>query len=412
MSCRLFFPLSAIVVLLMPISLMTGCSQAPAHPTFAQDLALLSRHQSPIVLEDGPRKVMVLAELQGRVMVSTARGDQGDSHGWINRDYLAQAERVSSAAVGGADRLSFGPETGPYSLFFEPGVEQTGDNVRFQPAISTQPYQLLHRTDTEAVFSQQVQLENYQGQVIELDVKRSIHLLDANHIENALKVELPQGLDYVGFKAQTEITNTGRAMRDETGLISLWHLGAFETSPHNTVVIPTRGQPTGVTPYFNDTRASHTKVVDGTVYYRADAQYMNKIGLPPEHTVPLMGAWDPALERLTLIVFSFDPAARRYVNSTWLPGKHSAQHAPYKGDVTNVFNDGLMDDGERFGPFYELESSSPALQLARGESAHHQQTTLHFQGDRQALSKLAKATLGVSLDTIERPFAQAADTTD
>lgn len=412
MSCRLFYPLSAIVVLLMPISLMTGCSQAPERPTFGQDLALLSRHHAPIVLADGPRKVIVLAELQGRAMVSTSRGDQGKSHGWINRNDLAQAERRPGAAIGGADRLSFGPETGPYSLFFEPGVKQTGENVRFQPAISTQPYQLSHRTDTEAVFSQQIQLENYQGQQLELEVKRRISLLDTKHIEKALNTQLPPGLDYVGFEAQTQITNTGHTMREETGLISLWHLGAFETSPHNTVVIPTRGQPTGVTPYFNETRASHTRVKDGVVYYRADAQYMNKIGLPPEHTVPLMGAWDPALERLTLIVFSFDPAARRYVNSTWLPGKHSAQQAPYKGDVTNVFNDGLMDDGERFGPFYELESSSPALQIARGESAHHQQTTLHFQGDRQALSKLAKATLGVSLDTIERPFAQAADTTD
>jgi len=56
------------------------------------------------------------------------------------------------------------------------------------------------------------------------------------------------------------------------------------------------------------------------------------------------------------------------------------------------------------GPFYELESSSPALSLEPGESYTHLQRTYHFKGDLSSLDKIAIEVLRVSLKEIEDAF--------
>jgi hypothetical protein len=61
------------------------------------------------------------------------------------------------------------------------------------------------------------------------------------------------------------------------------------------------------------------------------------------------------------------------VNSHW-----EQWDKPYRGDVINVFNDGVTETGGPFGPFYELETSSSARQLRAGESMVHFQATYHF----------------------------------
>jgi hypothetical protein len=56
------------------------------------------------------------------------------------------------------------------------------------------------------------------------------------------------------------------------------------------------------------------------------------------------------------------------------------------------------------GPFYELESSSPALSLAVGESYRHIQRLYHFKGDKDALNSIALKVLKVTVDEVERVF--------
>ena len=49
--------------------------------------------------------------------------------------------------------------------------------------------------------------------------------------------------------------------------------------------------------------------------------------------------------------------------------------------MINSYNDGPTEDGGKpLGPFYELETSSPALSLNAGESGTHIQRTFHFEG--------------------------------
>ena len=86
-----------------------------------------------------------------------------------------------------------------------------------------------------------------------------------------------------------------------------------------------------------------------------------------------------------------------YVNSKW-----EIQKEPYKGDVINSYNDGPLADGTQMGPFYEIESSSRALQLKKGETGEYKQVTCHFQGDYTALQQLAKQLLGVDLNELKK----------
>jgi hypothetical protein len=53
------------------------------------------------------------------------------------------------------------------------------------------------------------------------------------------------------------------------------------------------------------------------------------------------------------------------------------------------------------GPFFELESSSPAAALAPGKSLSHVHRTIHLSGPEPALDGVARATLGVSIAEIK-----------
>jgi hypothetical protein len=80
------------------------------------------------------------------------------------------------------------------------------------------------------------------------------------------------------------------------------------------------------------------------------------------------------------------------------------QKEPFKGDVLNSYNDGPLADGSQMGPFYELESSSPAAQLKSGESLRHLHQTYHFQGDETTLNEIVIKIFGVSLEIIINAF--------
>jgi hypothetical protein len=78
------------------------------------------------------------------------------------------------------------------------------------------------------------------------------------------------------------------------------------------------------------------------------------------------------------------------------------QDQPYAGDTVNAYNDGPPSPGaEPLGPFYELETSSPALSLKPGETGEHVQETFHFEGSTAELDSISRRLLGLSVDQIE-----------
>jgi len=88
-----------------------------------------------------------------------------------------------------------------------------------------------------------------------------------------------------------------------------------------------------------------------------------------------------------------------YVNSKW-----ETQKEPFRGDAVNAYNDGPLTSGGQLGPFYELESSSPAKELKPCETQTHRCITLHLEGDEAALNEVAMKMLGVSLMEISGAF--------
>jgi hypothetical protein len=93
--------------------------------------------------------------------------------------------------------------------------------------------------------------------------------------------------------------------------------------------------------------------------------------------------------------------ADEYVNSMW-----EVQREPFKGDVINSYNDGPPAPGKPpLGPFYELETSSPALSLSPNEQHTHVHRTFHLMGPEGDLDRIARATLGAGLDEIRNAFA-------
>ena len=88
------------------------------------------------------------------------------------------------------------------------------------------------------------------------------------------------------------------------------------------------------------------------------------------------------------------------MNSMW-----EIQKEPFQGDVVNSYNDGPPAPGQPpLGPFYELETSSPALALAPGARHTHVHRTFHFVGSEAELDRLARATLNIGLADLSNTF--------
>ena len=137
------------------------------------------------------------------------------------------------------------------------------------------------------------------------------------------------------------------------------------------------------------------------MFYKADAEYMNKTGIPPENTQPLMLSYDPSRQLVTLVTFNIDNSRQAtYVNSTWVGDK-----GDYDGEIINIFNDGPDDFGNYFGPFYELESSSAAWPLQPNQSQQHWQRTYHFKGNSAQLDKITTAIVGLTAAQIQHTFS-------
>jgi hypothetical protein len=201
------------------------------------------------------------------------------------------------------------------------------------------------------------------------------------------------------------LTNVGNAdWSKQTGLLSIWLLGMYKHGPKTTVVIPFKvGEEAKLGPvvnddYFGKVPPARLRVANGAIFFSADGRYRSKIGLSPRRSTPLCGSYDAARGVLTILKYN-QPGEEvtDYVNSKW-----ELQEQPYAGDVINAYNDGPAEPGAQpLGPFYELETSSPALPLKRGQTGEHIQTTFHFEGDAENLDPLARTLLGVSLAQIE-----------
>jgi hypothetical protein len=176
----------------------------------------------------------------------------------------------------------------------------------------------------------------------------------------------------------------------------------YNPSPATTIVVPILAGSeaalgTKVTSdYFGQVPADRLKATESAIFFSGDGQYRSKIGVSPRRSKAILGSYDAQNHVLTIVQFTQPKDAVDYVNSLW-----KLQDKPFGGDALNSYNDGPPSPGAKpLGPFYELESSSPAAALKPGKSLSHVHRTIHLQGDPAALDPVAKAVLGVSLQEI------------
>jgi hypothetical protein len=400
-------------VLILAMAFAAGCGKAvreePKGVLFKDDIAFLKQHTQVVVLSssDGRALVAVNPDLQGRVMTSTSAGDEGLSFGWINRELLASKQNnVHMNAFGGEDRFWLGPEGGQFSIFFKKGDPFDLDHWFTPPPINEGAYDIAAQERERIRFRKAIHLVNYSGTPFDLELDREVRLLSTEAVRG-LGIPLPDGITGVAYQSDNRITNTGAlAWTKDTGLLSVWILGMFNPSPETTIVIPfQRGPEEALGPFANDAYfgkvpADRLIIKDGVLFFRGDGRYRSKIGLSPKRALSFAGSYDAAHRVLTLVHLTIPAGANDYVNSMW-----EIQKEPFAGDVVNSYNDGPASPGGKpLGPFYELESSSPAAALQPGESLSHVHTTLHLLGDEPALDRIARAVLGAGIGDIKAAF--------
>jgi hypothetical protein len=312
-------------------------------------------------------------------------------------------------AYGGEERFWMGPEGGQFSIFFAEGAEFNLDDWQTPAVIDTEPFEIVSRTNTTATFRRLARLTNYSGAIFDVQINRSVKLLPAESHASALGVDIPKTTMAVAFQTDNSITNKGaKAWTKKTGLLSIWILGMFNPSDETTVVVPFEpGPDSELGPkvndeYFGKVPADRLVVRDDVLFFSGDGQYRSKIGLSPKRAKPILGSYDAAGKILTIVQYTRPEGATDYVNSMW-----ELQDKPFAGDVVNSYNDGPPEPGAKpLGPFYELETSSPAAALKPGETLSHMHRTFHLQGPEKDLDAVARATLGVSLDEIKSAMAK------
>jgi len=388
---------------------LAGCGSQ----TYLNDVNFLKRHTEVVVIapdRTAYAQIAVCPQLQGRVMTSTASGPGGISYGWINRDLIASGEkRPHINAYGGEDRFWLGPEGGQFSLFFAKGDSQNLTNWQTPAAIDSEPFDVARKGVESVLLRKKMTLVNASGASFELEVQREIRALSTGDPGTKLGIAPSSYIRWVGYESRNKITNIGdREWKRDSGLVSAWILGMFSPSPATTVVVPykigpdEKYGPVVNDAYFGKVPADRLKVAPGVIYFKGDGLQRGKIGVSPRRSLGVLGSYDADNETLTIIQFRQPKGAVEYVNSMW-----ELQKEPYSGDALNSYNDGPASPGAApLGPFYELESSSPAIALKPSLSYTHIHTTFHFQGPLEELDAIATRVLGVGLADITAAFGK------
>lgn len=388
----------------IPVLAMLSCSQKEndREGTYQHDVAFLKKHNRTVVeLSSGKARVLISGDYQGRVMTSSSNGEEGTGYGWINYDLIASGKKLKQFnPVGGEERFWLGPEGGQYSLYFAPGDSFLIKNWQVPALLDTTSFNLESHSTSSATFTKSASLTNYSGGVFDLNITRTLSLIDQQQL-STLGVSITNNISWVAYQSENIIENSGdNTWTKESGLLSVWLLGMFTPSSATTVIIPFKPIPQAqefiTSNYFGEIPADRLTIQDSTLFFICDGKHRSKIGLAPDIAKPIAASFDFEKNILTLVIFNVQPEAS-YVNSTW-----TIQSNPFQGDVVNAYNDGPLADGSQLGPFYELESSSPALALNPGQAETYKQITLHAQGDFDALNHVAQKTLGIDLRQLKK----------
>ena len=353
-----------------------------------------------LIGNDSNVRVLVIPAYQGRVMTSTAEGLNGNSFGWINYKFIS-SKKVEPAfnPAGGEERFWIGPEGGPFSFYFDKDKEQNFKNWRVPSLIDTKPFELIEKNKDNVKFEKKAVLNNASGASFEMLIERTVSILSKTDVADLLNLSIDSSLKMVAFRTENSLKNIGQtAWTELTGMPSIWMLCMFNSTPTTTVFIPYQHDAVGKVvkdDYFGKVPADRLKQDDKMIYFKVDGKMRSKIGISQSRAKKMVGSYDTEKNILTLLLFNLPTEKKNYVNSQW-----GNQNDPFTGDVINSYNDGPLEDGSIMGPFYEIETSSPAARLQPNESIKHIQCMIHLQGDKAALDEIVQQLFGMKLETI------------
>ena len=375
--------------------------------TFGYDLNFLKQYDSIIVLksDNDNAQIIVSPKYQAKVFTSTANGNDGFSFGWVNYKAFNGPLDTHMNAYGGENRLWLGPEGGRFSLFFKPGDSMVFNNWKTPAPFDTEAWNVTAQTSNSVTMQKDMQLTNYRGTPLQLSVTRTINILDKNEININTGLRVDANVKVVGYQTTNTLANTGKdAWTEATGMPCIWILDMMKNTPATVIVVPYKNganedfRNVATTDYFGQIPPDRLKYDDNKLLFKADGKSRGKLGIKPKYAKPVIGSYDPQNNVLTIAVFEPDASAK-YLNQEWNTTKPT-----FSGDAVNAYNDGPLADGSQMGPFYEIESVSPAAFLKPDQSIVHKQSVYHFTGDEKALDAISQKILGVSLNEITSAF--------
>ncbi|MCH2199829.1 MAG: hypothetical protein MK081_13705 [Flavobacteriales bacterium] len=357
---------------------------------YRDEIESLKVHCEIIELHRDGSYIAVSPFLQGRVLTSAIK-ENSSGFGWINHELIKAGKwQAHINAYGGEDRFWIGPEAGQFALFFAPGAPFEFEHWQTPACVDSEAFELVERFEDRLQLRKDCQFKNYQGQAFDIRIEREIVLHDQREIQEKLGLEALNHLECIAFSSFNHIINrSSESWSKENGLLNIWILGQFKTSPSCWAVVPKETGSQINTNYFEADLSK--RLVDRGDYalFSLDGTMKAKIGLAPKYDRNILASYDSLAQCLTLTVYDTDKSAS-FLCSEW---KH--QEAPYEGDVLNVYNDGPNPDGSVLGPYYELETSSSSRELKEGERISHQHSTYHFVGEETRLMKLFHQVTGI-----------------
>lgn len=372
-------------------------------PTFQQDVDQCAVGTDVLVLEDGRRRLAVSPGLQGRVLTSSMDGGEGMSLGWVNARYIASGKKHPEFnPYGGADRVWIAPEAGQFGFHFDPGAPFDLKHAHVPAPLDREPFHVESRDKRSITLQKDLDLVNHSGTKLQMRLDRKVSLLG----EEETFVDLGMGhdgLQWVGFESSNTLLNRGHLpWKKETGLAAVWIIGMFPATDRSTVILPVKEGPAApgekvVIPVFGELPPDRLRLLPNAALFKGDSKYRSKVALHARRAKGVLGSWDPVSGVLTVVSINLPQGPHAYVNSMW-----EIQKEPYAGDVVSSYNDGPAEPGgESWGAYYEMETVSPAAELAPGGTLTHIHRTFHFKGERAHLDIMSKRLLGVSLADVE-----------
>ncbi len=379
---------------LFALPFAVSCAGPYAPRGYDEDRAFLREHTTVHELRSGTGAVLVCPELQGRVMTSATRLD-GPGLGFVNRPVVAHPDPDAAFVnFGGVERFWLGPEGGPWALFFDADAPQDREHWRTPEDLQHGGFAVVARDDRRVAMERELSVTNALGTRFDARVRRIVEAPPRAAVAAALGDERALLLPWTAWRSTTTVTNVGaEPWTEDGGLVCTWMLGTYRAGERTWAILPFRPYPAEgyedappvLADYFGQVPPDRFRIGPDFAVLKADAGAVGKAGVLRSRARDRIGSYDPDTGVLTVVVFAPLEHAAPYLVEHW-----GWDVAPVpEGDVVNAYVHGGPE------PFYELETSSPALRLGPGESQAHVQLVVQVEARGEDLDRLLRTALGV-----------------